>query len=307
MTLTGIDLAWSRPTVDQIKATGAHWVARYFSNDDSKDLHASEVTAYPAAGLSIVAVWETTTGRARDGRAAGIADAQNADAQRKAVGLPSSMPIHFAVDEDTTWASVAPYFAGVASVIGQARTGVYGGYQVIEGACAAGYRYLWQTVAWSGGLWSAHATIRQTGGTTLGGAADWDTAMAADFGQYPRPTAPQETDMTPDQAAQLKALYDLLTPYAGWGYRNADADAASVKAGKGHIPDAYGYLTSTSAAVKSVATQISGLTAAVNTLAGQLGKQGVDTNAVVAAVQQAISDAVVNVHVDVTNGTTPAA
>lgn len=201
MTLSGIDIAWDRPTVAQIKSTGARWVARYFSNDATKNLHADEVKAYPAAGIGVVVVWETTTGRARAGRAAGVADAQAAEVQRKAVGLPIGMILHFAVDEDTTWASVEPYFAGVASVIGQLRTGVYGGFKVIEGAAAAGYRYLWQTTAWSAGHWSAHATIRQTGGTTLAGGADWDTAMVPDFGQYPRPTAPTpETDVPLTQA-----------------------------------------------------------------------------------------------------------
>lgn len=199
--LSGVDIAWARPTVAQIKATGAHWVARYFSNDPSKNLHANEVAGYPAAGLGIVVVWETTTGRAQAGHAAGVADGQAAETQRKAVGLPSDMVLHFAVDEDTSWASVAPYFAGVATVIGQHRTGVYGGYTVIEGAAAAGYRYLWQTTAWSAGRWSSHATIRQTGGTTLAGGADWDTATMPDFGQYPRPTTPTpETDVPLTQA-----------------------------------------------------------------------------------------------------------
>jgi len=53
-------------------------------------------------------------------------------------------------------------------------------------------------------------------------------------------------------------------------------------------------------------TQIAALTATVSALAAQLGKQGVDTAAVIAAVQQAIADATVHVQVDVT-GNQPAA
>jgi len=187
----GIDVAWDRPTVAQIKATGAHWVARYFSPDASKNLTAAEVVSYPAAGLGIVTVYESTAGRATAGRAAGVADAQWAESQRKAVGLPATHIHHFAVDEDTSWASVAAYFDGVISVIGLARTGCYGGLHVIEGAHGRGIRYLWQTVAWSGGVWAPYATIRQTGGTVLSGGADIDYAEAPDFGQTPRPAAPR--------------------------------------------------------------------------------------------------------------------
>jgi hypothetical protein len=219
---TGIDIAWARPTVAQIKATGAKWVARYFSNDPTKNLTAEEVTAYAAAGIGTVSVWETTTGRATAGYAAGQADARAADAQRAADGLPADMVIHFAVDQDTTWASVAAYFAGAASVLGQARVGVYGGYAVIEGAHAAGYRWLWQTLAWSGGRWSAHATIRQTGGTVLGGNADIDEATVADFGEYPRPT-PSTPTPPPSAAALLESTMGQIT--AGFG---ADATGQHV-------------------------------------------------------------------------------
>lgn len=187
---TGIDIAWDRPTVAQIKATGASWVARYFSPDSTKNLTAGEVRDYTAANLAIVTVWEGTATRALAGRAAGVADAQAARSQCAAVGLPSTMVIHFAVDTDTNWPAVAPYFEGVLSVLGLARTGIYGGLRVIEGAHAAGIMFLWQTVAWSGGVWAPYATIRQPGGMTLNGGADYDTAETPDFGQFPRPVAP---------------------------------------------------------------------------------------------------------------------
>lgn len=198
--LKGMDVAWARPTIAQILATGAHWVARYFSPDASKNLTVAEVKSYPAAGLGIVTVFESTTGRARQGRAAGVADAQLAERQRAAVGLPATHIHHFAVDEDTDWASVQAYFDGAASVIGLARVGCYGGFPVIEGAAAHGIHFLWQTVAWSGGRWSAHATIRQPGGTLLAGAADVDYAEAPDFGQYPRPVAPPAPNPHPNPA-----------------------------------------------------------------------------------------------------------
>jgi hypothetical protein len=208
VSVTGIDIAWDRPSIAAIKATGAQWVARYFSPDPTKNLTAAEVTDYHAADLGIVTVWEGSATRALDGHDAGVADAQAADQQRASVGLPADMVIHFAVDTDTDWPSVAPYFDGVRSVLGDPRTGVYGGLKVIEGAHAAGLRYLWQTVAWSGGIWLPYATIQQPIGTTLQGAADYDTAEATDFGQYPRP----EVNMPMTQAdAELFAKVLLAT------------------------------------------------------------------------------------------------
>lgn len=263
----GIDVAWATPSVPQIKATGAEWVARYFSTDASKNLTASEVREYEAAGLGIVTVWETTTGRATAGYAAGQADARAAEAQRKAVGLPDTHVHHFAVDEDASWSAVQPYFDGAISVLGLPRVGCYGGIRVIEGAHGHGIRYLWQTVAWSAGQWAPYATIRQTGGTVLSGGADIDYAETPDFGQTPRPAAPQEIDMDATQAKQLADLHALLFPYGGWDYRNADQDAASVKAGHGHIPDAYGYLVGASTAVQHLTAQVAALTAAVGALA----------------------------------------
>lgn len=184
----GIDLAWAKPSVAEIEGVGAHFVMRYFSHDSSKNLTKEEVTAYHNAGIKTGVVWESTAGRATAGHAAGVADAQEAEKQRKAVGLPADMVIHFAVDEDTTWAKVQPYFDGAISVIGLSRVGTYGGVKVIAGAYGHGIKYLWQTAAWSAGVWSSHATIQQRGGTVLHGSADLDYAMVADYGQYPRPT-----------------------------------------------------------------------------------------------------------------------
>jgi hypothetical protein len=260
----GIDIAWDRPTIAAIKATGAHWVARYFSTDATKNITAAEVHDYPAAGLAVVTVFESSAGRATQGRAAGIADARLAEQQRAAVGLPAGHVHHFAVDEDTSWASVQAYFDGAASVIGLARTGCYGGLHVIEGAHAHGIGYLWQTVAWSGGVWSQHATIRQTGGTTLSGGADLDYAEVPDFGQYPRPTTP-EADMTPDEmlAARMPAYAAIpgrdgkpYIPTIGEcinGARTADTQLTAVAA----------QITALTAAVAALQQQVAALSKAV--------------------------------------------
>jgi hypothetical protein len=100
--------------------------------------------------------------------------------------MPEGRPIYFAVDTDTDWASVEPYAAGWASVLGPARSGVYGGLRVIQGAAASGLvAWYWQTDAWSGGVWDGRANLRQKGSITIGGVdCDRNTATTADYGQW---------------------------------------------------------------------------------------------------------------------------
>jgi hypothetical protein len=180
-------------------------------------------------------VWETTTGRARQGYQAGIDDAGLANGQRQADGLPADQAVYFAVDEDTDWASVAPYFNGASQVLGQHQVGVYGGFRVIEGAYAAGYRLLWQTLAWSGGQKSAHAVLYQDGRTVLGGNADVNQILASDWGQYPHPTTPEVdvnlTDKMPAYAGIKQPDGSVYIPTVGEclnGAKTADAQIAAL-------------------------------------------------------------------------------
>lgn len=227
MPVMGIDFAWSKPSAAQAKAAGAHWAAGYYSTDPTKNLTHAIVAEYIAAGLPIVGVWETTTGRALASFQAGSNDARTADEQRAAAGLPNTAVIHFAVDTDTTWPLVEQYFLGAASVIGKDRVGVYGGIHVIAGAAAAGYKYLWQTVAWSNGQWDPHATIHQELGTLFGGGSDIDYSEVADFGQYPNSS----------QGAELP------TPFDVWNYK-----------GPGDSPDVHQTLQNIAAATAAINT-----------------------------------------------------
>jgi hypothetical protein len=192
-----LDIAWARPTTAQIKATGAVGVMRYFSPDGTKNLTAAEVTDYTANGMAVGTVYESTAGRATAGYAAGAADAHLAEQQRAAVGLPDTHIHHFAVDSDVPWSSVQAYFDGAASVVGLDRVGTYGSFRVVESAYGHGIRKLWQTLAWSGGQVSSHATLYQDGGTALSGSADTNRTLAADWGQYPRPGGAVDVPLTP--------------------------------------------------------------------------------------------------------------
>lgn len=184
----GVDYSFARPSPASLAADGFTFAVRYFSHDSGKNLTASEARALIAAGLDVVSNWESTAESALGGHAQGVADAQAADAQHRAVGAPASRPIYFSVDFDATpgqQAAINAYFDGVASVIGRERTGAYGGYYVIKRLFDAGkITWGWQTYAWSGGQWDPRAQLRQIQNGILGGSCDKDQAMTADFGQW---------------------------------------------------------------------------------------------------------------------------
>ena len=152
-----LDYSWTVPAAAAIKAAGYSGVLRYISPDTSKNLKAPERDALLAAGLGIGLVWESTSGRAGQGFAAGAADGIEATRQAKALGYPTACPIFFAVDSGALSASaVAPYFAGARSSSGYP-VGVYGSGAVVD--ATAGFK--WQTSAWSGQYVSPHANFYQ--------------------------------------------------------------------------------------------------------------------------------------------------
>lgn len=195
----GIDYAFGvHPPAAAVKAAGFGFVCRYMSdiavNDtNGKNLLPGELKTLLGAGLEVVVVEESTAGRMRSGHAAGVADAQHGQAVTKALGM-ATVPVYFACDFDATpgdQTAINAYLDGAASVIGRARTGIYGGYYPVKRALDAGKAtWAWQTSAWSGGQWDSRAHIRQHGSVSVGGVTvDFDEAMAADFGQWPRPAA----------------------------------------------------------------------------------------------------------------------
>lgn len=65
--------------------------------------------------------------------------------------------------------------------------------------------------------------------------------------------SPLEDDMTPDQAAQLKELHDMLLPFMGWDYKGKGPD------GKPDPSDAYAYLRGTNAKIDSLSAKVASL------------------------------------------------
>lgn len=209
--LKGIDYSiGSGVTAAQVKAAGFSFVCRYLSNHETlggvdKDISATEVINYHAAGIALIFNWETS-GTDMTSVANGVADARSAQAELEALAAATRQPsiaqapVIFSADEATE-SDMTGYMQGVNSVIGKARTGIYGGYGTVKAAFDQGLvTYGWQTFAWSNGQWDNRALIRQVGSVNVGPAqcdldeaAFWASATilgpSDDFGQWPRPTS----------------------------------------------------------------------------------------------------------------------
>jgi hypothetical protein len=188
--LFGLDYV-SGPPIAAMKAANITFVCRYFCflNDLTREkiLYAPEAKALMAAGISPVSNYEWYKTRATEGIDAGKEDARIAAAQHQAAGGPPTRPIYFSVDEDVSGEQVAPYFIGIAQIIGKQRTGAYGSYRVLKYLFDHGLiTWGWQTYAWSYGAWEPRAHIQQyeNSATLAGHSVDHDRSTAADFGQW---------------------------------------------------------------------------------------------------------------------------
>ncbi len=185
---------------------GARFACSYLSGGGSKDWNRLQIDEYHQVGLPTCAVWETWGTEALAGYWQGVRDGRAALTEFRQIGGNIGRPIYFAVDTDTSAAAVTPYFRGVDAVLGRARVGVYGGYYVVAGLWNEGLvGYVWQTLAWSHGLWFSHACLRQTNINIpfAGFNVDPDTAVCADYGQFPYSPPPP-----PPSKAQIEAWQD---------------------------------------------------------------------------------------------------
>lgn len=196
MPLLGLDYAGGVPGASAIADAGYTFVCRYLTPGGpglpGKLLTPGEYQALQAAGIAVVLNWETTADRMKAGFAAGQTDAKTADSTARSLGVPSDRPIFFSADWDTSAAdqtSIDAYLAGVASVIGLARTGVYGSYYVCKRCLDNGTAtWAWQTGAWSGGQIELRSHIYQRIGTQVVGGVECDVNEALqspDYGQHP--------------------------------------------------------------------------------------------------------------------------
>ncbi len=216
-----IDFAHRLVPPDQVKAAGYDGALVYVSElrpgatFDFKPVTREYADGLRAQGLHVVSCyqygkpgWVNSPSDFTRGYDGGVADAQTALRLHGAAGGPDSAPIFFSVDEDidaATWKSLGvKWFQGLNSVMGVERTGIYGGNRqlawaindgVIGHSTTPGYRWAWQTKAWSGGNREPAAVLFQTEvvtasdpGAMIGDVhVDVDLVLAADFGQWDLP------------------------------------------------------------------------------------------------------------------------
>jgi len=206
----GLDYAWIHVPIPAMRQYGAKFVCRYLSNDSNKNLSIREAKDLSDANIWMVVVRETTANRATAGYDAGAIDARQALMQARTIGMPKDRPIYFAVDFDAAGPEVLEYFKGIASQMPVSQIGIYGGLRSVRYLHSKGrVKWVWQTYAWSGGLWHSTTHIRQyKNDIKVGGIdCDADRALLPDYGQWmpgKYPTDPQEQKEVEVQFGQLK-------------------------------------------------------------------------------------------------------
>jgi hypothetical protein len=205
----GVDYSTSRPDPALLAAHGVAFACRYVAGG-SADKHVTdtEIGALHRHGIAVVANFESTAGRARDGRNAGMEDGARARYAMQSLGFPDDRPCYFSVDFDATpgeLVTVGDYFRGVAQSMPRRLIGVYGGIRTVL--------YLrrqmladwwWQTYAWSGGEVASGVHLHQysNGHSLAGGDVDYDHSLAVDYGGWGPTMTVQLT------ADDLKAIAD---------------------------------------------------------------------------------------------------
>lgn len=155
----------------KIAEDGFSFVGRYLAPESGetawKVLKKAEAQKLCAAGLRLLAVWETTADRFRGGAKAGQEDGARAYALAKKLEIPKEAILYFAVDYDARTTAdhlqLQAYLTAAREQTGEYRIGVYGSYNVVNMT-----RYndavfgFWQCVAWSYGNVSSCADVYQS-------------------------------------------------------------------------------------------------------------------------------------------------
>ncbi|RJQ68072.1 DUF1906 domain-containing protein [Pseudonocardiaceae bacterium YIM PH 21723] len=179
--MQGLDYSAGRIPGPAIHAAGYDFAMRYlwFPGQRNSYLTADEAHDLLAAGVAIGLIFESTADRAAEGYAAGAEDGHTIAGQLATVGAPANAAVYCTVDFDATPAqqpSINAYFQGVASILGRARLGAYGGYWPLSRLLDAGLvSYAWQTAAWSGNNIENRAHLYQRVGSVNVAGIDCDT------------------------------------------------------------------------------------------------------------------------------------
>jgi len=285
----GVDYSYARPSASTLVAEGVTFCCRYLRdgpNRSGKALTAVEARGLIGAGIALVSNDETTGTQLLGGYGGGVRDARAALDAHLAATAPRDRPIYFSPwDHDPAglnagqWALLWDYLDGAASVLGRGLVGLYGGYPMIKRAFDRGaITWGWQTYAWSGGQWDPRAHIQQYANGQWGGTVDFDRAVKADFGQWPK-----EEDPMPLTDADIPVIRKALGLREGEAAAS-DTDVATLLRGDPTHPDNLKQLRADLAAVCDT------LAERIDVLRQDLGT---DLAAILTAARQAVDPAAV--------------
>jgi hypothetical protein len=242
------------PSVDALRAAGKSRVGRYAVSDKSPDwrgITAAEYARYLAAGIDVFFIWEGTAEWMLGGYNAGVAAAQNAQANIVGVGAPPIVPVYFAHDIDPQpdqWAAIDACLNGCAAVMGWERVGAYGGWLLIDYLAQGGtVKWLWQTSAWQygRGLHQAATLYQYDYNQWIDGTnCDSVRALRDNYGQASKFLAgaqPQpQPQPQPEAPAPPPPPKQKLNPKLIWANYNAQGPVSRIWRHEGKISGRYG-------------------------------------------------------------------
>lgn len=200
-----------------LRAAGCSVAIRYTTwSGWPKSLTPGEADELHAAGIPIAANFESTADRMLGGYAAGHADAIEARGHLGDDHMPTGLKVWFSADWDVQPGqvpAVLDYMHGAADGLGSKDlAGLYGGLRAVRAAADAGFA-IWQTVAWSGGVWDPRAVARQTGEQRYVGGVQVDVneiINLAGLGAWGGPTSGE--DVSASDVWSFKSVVPGLDP-----------------------------------------------------------------------------------------------
>lgn len=188
MSVLGVDYSYARPAPAEIRAAGYGFVMRYLSNEPAKNISTGELAALHAAGLMVGFVWEAQAGDPEGGAPSGTVDGATAGNLMRALGVPTSVPVFWALDVDDrgdpNWkVQTNAYNQAFREAVGGYAPWPYGSVRLIDEFGGG-----WQTEAWSDGAVSPHAFLLQYAEGSLIPETDKNVLFNADVLYPPTPT-----------------------------------------------------------------------------------------------------------------------
>lgn len=228
----GVDYAFSSPDPVKLKAAGVDFAGRYLgAGTADKRLTHDEALSLNRAGIKCVSLVEGSRMDPLRGAPMGHDHALAAARDRTVLCVPAGRPFYFAVDWDVQleqWAAVSAYLSGAAGIIGWGQVGVYGGLKAVTWAHdTLPVRWLFQTYAWSGGVWHPAAQLRQVHNDIqlAGGTVDLCQSTTVDYGQWTLTGPGRTEDMTTIVRCEENGGY-YVYPQTKWLMTEGAVDAA---------------------------------------------------------------------------------